>query len=89
MSKALFANAQKRFLFQASQLQMRSGYVTPMLSARTADFMQNTVSKRDFSIITNGDGGSGADGSEAAAKASAKEFLKAVDEDLIIDEITS
>ncbi len=46
---------------------------------------------RNFSLI-NTDGSDitgGKDSSEAAAKASAKEFIKAVEEDLIIDEITT
>ena len=50
------------------------------------------MSYRHFSLI-GADGGNigAADGpsSEAAAKASAKEFLNKVEEDLIIDEITS
>ena len=43
---------------------------------------------RFFSIINSPDGAADAD-SEAAAKASAKDFLKKVDEDLIIDEVTT
>ena len=52
---------------------------------------QNPI--RSFAIITdpNDDGSSAASpaDSEAAAKASAKEFLEKVDEELIIDEITT
>mmetsp|Transcript_29214 Transcript_29214/g.36279 ORF Transcript_29214/g.36279 Transcript_29214/m.36279 type:complete len:150 (-) Transcript_29214:666-1115(-) len=46
---------------------------------------------RHFSIIgaDGNDGAAGAASSEAAAKASAKEFLNKVEEDLIIDEIIS
>lgn len=44
---------------------------------------------RQFSIIGANGGGADNDaaGSEAAAKASAKDFLNAVEEDLIIDEV--
>ena len=43
------------------------------------------VPMRPFSIINDG----AAADTEAAAKASAKEFLNAVEEDLIIDEVTT
>ena len=48
--------------------------------------MFSTIQQRKFSLINTD---SGSDDSEAAAKASAKDFLKKVDEDLIIDEVNS
>lgn len=57
--------------------------------------MMMTQNYRKFSLINTdgtdikGSGGETGESSEAAAKASAKDFLNAVEEDLIIDEITT
>ena len=74
---------QSRFMFNATKMLSQPASVN-----RSQQCRLSMVAHRPFSLINNDNSGNDID-SEAAAKASAKEFLNKVEEDLIIDEVNT